>query len=110
MKTPIIQQLRQKIVAGERRRSFLQRKVDDGAGTETSLGYDRAEIAFIDAAIRALEFVEIFRHPRMSPVVALSSLVDALDEAGLPAPTNEHDALSVAVVAARRTLLALEAD
>lgn len=110
MKTPIIKQLHAKIVAGERRKAFLEKKLRQGAGTETSKDYDKAEIAFIDAAVRALHFVELFRWPEMSPVHALERLLEALDAAGIPGQSNEHDAVAVEVTKARRSLAALKGD
>lgn len=110
MKTPHVEKLRSKIVAGERRKAFLEKKIWDKAGTPTSLDYDRAEVAFIDAGIRALEFVEVFRHPDMSPIVALERLVEELDKLGLPNQSNDHDDLHKALVFARRTLRAVTED
>lgn len=110
MDLPTIPQLREKIVAGQRRKKFLKRKIDEKAGTETSLDYDRAEVAFINASIEALEFVEIYRWPDMSPVVALERLLEALHDAGIPDQTSEHDAVSTAMLRARRAIHATQGE
>lgn len=108
MDTPVIKQLHAKIVAGERRKVFLEKKLSQRVGTETSMDYDRAEVAFIDAGVRALKFVELFRWPEMSPVNALERLLEALDNAGIPGQSNDHDEVAVQVTKARRTLQALK--
>jgi len=103
-----IKKLRAKIGVGERRLIHLRERVVKRLGTESGLEHDRAEVGFIEAAITALKYYETIRWPEISPVVALSALLDALDAAGIPNQTNGHDEIAVAVTKARRALKAIE--
>lgn len=111
---PIIEGVNAKIGVLERRREYLQRKLDQaGYAKQPGYDFDRHEVSAIDAALRALKFHAASLRPDLDPVVHLDRVTRAaqlaLDawrsELDVGEPMNDHElALTRALKDARLAL------
>ncbi len=87
-----------KIAALERRRTYLERQIDNGQGSPGSLEYMRAEVAALAAAQVALTFHKNVVERLDEPLAVLRDLISAYDgpvdqEARLRAAVNRGRAV-----------------
>lgn len=77
---PIIRELSSKIMTLERRRSFLQNRIDRGPDRSAeAVSFDKAEEAALSAAIKALRYHRAALHPETDPVLAIDELLSVIE-------------------------------
>lgn len=76
---PQIDRVSAKIATLERRAEWLEKRLSDPRNDRTR-SFDEAEHSALEAAIKALNYHRAALDPETDPVLALSELVDSIDE------------------------------